>query len=106
MGNTKTIEMAPYSITRDYNSVLSHIQANLARWYRISRNIILPVIVATHAPSPNFIGIKIQNSRYYSKIKRVLLRKNKIILFLKLTKRLVIKSNYRYGGLIDYIETP
>ena len=106
MGARHTLEAAPYSITKDYNSVLAHIQTNLSQWYKNSRYIALPVIIATHGATPNFVGLKIQNSRYYAKIKRVLIKDNQTIFYLKITKRVFPKSDYRYGGLIDYIETP
>ena len=106
MGARHTLEAAAYSITKDYNSVLAHIQTNLSRWYKTSRYISLPVIISIHGTTPNFVGLKIQNSRYYAKIKRVIVKNNQTIFYIKITRRLFLKSDYRYGGLIDYMETP
>ena len=86
MGNTHPVEMVTYSVTKDFNSVLSYIQTNLSRWYRRSKYIILPVIIAPHLTSHGFVGNTVRNSKYYAIIKRTQLREDKIILHIEITK--------------------
>ena len=114
MGAKPTIQLAPFIITKTIRNesnwskgpVWFYIYTHLKEWNRLGEYFDLPIILEDEIVPMAFQGLKVEDPWYYAVVQRVTpINKKTVCLHIRVDRRLLEKKvDYRYGGMINYLD--
>lgn len=115
MGAKPVTQLDPFIMTKVIRNdttwmkgpVWFYIYSHLKQWNKLGTYFDLPVVSDDPIPDGALNGMKVDNSKYYARVKNVTYLDNKTVsLRIKVVRRLIDKrTDYRYGGVINYLDS-
>ena len=115
MGAKPVIQLAPFIMTKAIRTdttwakgpVWFYIYTHLKQWNKLGTYFDLPVVGEEAIPNGSFNGMRVDESKYYAKVKNVTHLDNETVsLRIKVVRRFIKKRiDNRYGGVINYLDS-